>query len=85
MAGGATTTEIEPEARALATTEIYDPTANSWTAGPDLLEPRKDGHALLLPDGSVLIHGGDADFNVDGDVPWCPDPMITTERVYLGP
>lgn len=85
VAGGATTTEIEPEARALATTEIYDPTADSWTAGPDLLEPRKDGHALLLPDGSVLIHGGDADFNVDGDVPWCPDPMITTERVYLGP
>lgn len=85
VAGGATTTEIEPEARALATTEIYDPAADSWTAGPDLLEPRKDGHALLLPDGSVLIHGGDADFNVDGDVPWCPEPMTTTERVYLGP
>lgn len=85
VAGGATTTEIEPEARALATTEIYDPVADQWTAGPDLLEPRKDGSGLLLGDGSVLIHGGDASFNVDGDVPWCPDPLASTERVYVGP
>jgi hypothetical protein len=85
VAGGATTTDIEPEARALATTEIYDPADDSWIAGPDLLEPRKDGYALLLTDGSVLIHGGDASFNVDGDVPWCPEPMTSTERVYLGP
>jgi Kelch motif protein len=84
VAGGAATTEIEPEARALDTTEVYDPAADTWTAGPDLLEPRKDGHALVLTDGSVLIHGGDASFNVDGDVPWCPDPMTSTERVYLG-
>jgi hypothetical protein len=84
VAGGATSDESDPGARALATTEIYDPVADSWAAGPDLLEPRKDGHALVLPDGSVLIHGGDASFNVDGDVPWCPDPMTTTERVYLG-
>ncbi len=84
VAGGATSDENDMGARALATTEIYDPVADSWTAGPDLLEPRKDGHALLLTDGSVLIHGGDASFNVNGDVPWCPDPMTTTERVYLG-
>jgi hypothetical protein len=84
VAGGATTTEIEPEARALETTEIYDPMADQWTAGPDLLEPRKDGSGLLLGDGSVFVHGGDASFNVNGDVPWCPDPMTSTERVYLG-
>lgn len=84
VAGGATSNEIDPEARALAITEIFDPVTETWTAGPDLLEPRKDGHALLLEDGSVLIHGGDASFNVAGDVPWCPDPLTTTERMYLG-
>jgi hypothetical protein len=84
VAGGATADGIEPGAQALATTEIYDPDTNRWSAGPDLLEPRKDGHALVLEDGSVLIHGGDADFNVEGDVPWCPEPMTSAERVYLG-
>ena len=34
VAGGATTTEIEPEARALATTEIYDPVADFVDRGP---------------------------------------------------
>jgi hypothetical protein len=84
VAGGTTSDEHEPGASALATTEIYDPASDRWSAGPDLLEPRKDGHALLLEDGSVLIHGGDASFNVSGDVPWCPEPMTSTERVYLG-
>ncbi len=84
VAGGSTSGEMDPAAQVLATTEIYDPVANRWSDGPDLLEPRKDGHALVLRDGSVLIHGGDADFNVEGDVPWCPEPMTTTERVYLG-
>jgi hypothetical protein len=84
VAGGATSDEMDAAAQALATTEIYDPDANRWSAGPDLLEPRKDGHALLLEDGSVLIHGGDASFNTEGDVPWCPEPMTSAERVYLG-
>lgn len=84
VAGGATSDEIDPEARALASTELFDPETETWTAGPDLLEPRKDGHAIELEDGRVLIHGGDASFNVHGDAPWCPDPMISTERVYLG-
>ena len=73
-----------PVSRRAVTTELYDPVADAWSAGPDLLEPRKDGSALLLPDGSVLIHGGDASFNDQGDVPFCPDPMVSTERVYLG-
>jgi hypothetical protein len=84
VAGGATSDEMDAAAQALATTEIYDPDADRWSAGPDLLEPRKDGHALLLEDGSVLIHGGDASFNTEGDVPWCPEPMTSAERVYLG-
>lgn len=84
VAGGAAPAPDGEAFAALATTEVYDPAADTWTAGPDLLEPRRDGHARLLTDGSVLIFGGDADFNVDGEVPWCPAPMATTERIYLG-
>jgi Kelch motif/Galactose oxidase, central domain len=84
VAGGATGGENEGTARALASSEIYDPATDSWTPGPDLLEPRKDGHATQLADGSILIYGGDADFNVEGDVPWCPSPMTSVERAHLG-
>ena len=49
VAGGSTVRrDRRPVSRRLATTEIYDPVADRWSAGPDLLEPRKDGHALLL-------------------------------------
>ena len=67
----------------LTSTEIFDPSTDSWSAGPDLLEPRQAGHARVLADGSVLIFGGDADTNDSGDVPWCPAPLTSTERVYI--
>ena len=41
-----------------STTEIFDPTTNSWSPGPDLSEPRGDHTATLLPDGRVLLIGG---------------------------
>jgi Galactose oxidase, central domain len=83
FAGGASSDLSEPDGRALVSTELFDD-PGVWTVSLDLLEPRKDGHAVTLDDGSVLIFGGDASFNVAGDVPWCPDPMTSTERVYLG-
>lgn len=42
----------------LASTEIYDPTANTWSPGPSLLVPRLDASATLLPNGKILITGG---------------------------
>lgn len=42
----------------LATTEIYDPVANLWTPGPDLLTGRTLHSAVLLPSGGVLVLGG---------------------------
>jgi hypothetical protein len=83
VAGG-TASADEFSGSSLATTEIYDPDADRWTSGPDLLEPRKDGFATQLPDGSILIYGGDDSFNTAGDVPWCPSPKTSAERVYLG-
>jgi Kelch motif len=84
VAGGSTATPGKEDAHTLASTEIYDPAADGWSAGPDLLEARKEGAALTLDDGSILIHGGNDDYNTEGDVPWCPEPMTTAERVYLG-
>ena len=60
--------------------EIYDPLDDRWEAGPELLEPRYGGLASVLDDGSVLILGGYADLNTEGDTPFCPAPVTSVER-----
>ena len=42
----------------LPSTEIYDPSSNSWTAGPDMTQGRAYAAATLLPSGQVLVAGG---------------------------
>ncbi len=42
----------------LASTEIFDPAADTWTAGPDLAHARSEHTATLMSDGSVLFIGG---------------------------
>lgn len=44
--------------KAVNTTELYDPDTGSFSAGPDLLVPRRNHRATLLPSGQVLITGG---------------------------
>ncbi len=40
------------------TTEIYDPTTNTWTAGPNLRTPRAAHTSITRPDGKILLIGG---------------------------
>ena len=77
FAGGPNETDL----RALKTVEAFDPSTGRWSAGPDLLEPRENSKALVLDDGSVLLMGGDAQFNVQGDTPFCPAPINSVERL----
>ena len=44
----------------LASTEIYQPATNTWTLGPSMNQGRVGHTATLLPDGQVLVAGGDA-------------------------
>jgi Kelch motif protein/galactose oxidase-like protein len=64
--------------------EIYDPGSNSWTKGPDLNEPRYDGVAVTLHDGSVLVMGGVGVVNTMGDTPFCPGALTSAERLSSG-
>lgn len=41
-----------------ATTEIYDPVANTWTTATNLRTPRCGHAAIVRPDGRILFAGG---------------------------
>lgn len=43
---------------AQASTEIYNPVSNSWSAGPSMPKPRVGHTATLLGNGQVLLVGG---------------------------
>ena len=52
-----------------ATTEIYDPATNAWTAGPGISEPRMSHSATLLPDGGgVFVAGGIGVHPANGEI-----------------
>jgi Galactose oxidase, central domain/Kelch motif len=64
--------------------EVFDPSTGRWTAAGELLEPRQEGVATALQDGSVIVLGGNASFNTQGDTPFCPAPLTSVERFYPG-
>ena len=50
-----------------ASAEIYDPVANTWMATPDMSVARSHHSATRLPDGTVLVFGGeDLHYQVGG-------------------
>lgn len=51
-------TGTEPINSTLASTELYNPQTNSWSAGPNLRSPRAGQGVITLSDGRLLIAGG---------------------------
>jgi len=73
VAGGISGPDFQPESRAIADAEVYDPGNGSWTATTPLPEPRERASVVTLADGSVLLVGGDRGYVGPASTPWCPE------------
>jgi hypothetical protein len=73
--------------RSLARVDIYDPAADKWQAGPDLLHPTS-GAAEGEIDGVIFIYGGEEPDFIDGGVNdrhWMLDSRASTPRWVAAP
>jgi N-acetylneuraminic acid mutarotase len=76
------------EEQVLASAELYDPTTGEWSATGSMVTPRANHTATLLPNGKVLVAGGDCPGLTDpscrvvppGDID--PDAAITLAELY---
>jgi N-acetylneuraminic acid mutarotase len=74
----------------LASAEIYDPVANTWSPAGSMATVRAGYTATLLPSGLVLAAGGDSDVTqlASADLydpvanTWSPAGSMATARVY---
>jgi hypothetical protein len=57
--GGAIPSGAERPSARIARSEIFDPKTSKWRNGPSLPRGRRNLTATLLPDGRVLVAGGD--------------------------
>jgi hypothetical protein len=64
IAGGASA-YFDGSGAGLASTELYDPTTNTIVAGPVMNGGHRSATATLLPDGKVLIAGGNDQHSTD--------------------
>ena len=59
LVAGGYTVDSSGNFAALASAELYDPISETWTATGSMAETHYVGTATLLPDGTVLVAGGD--------------------------
>lgn len=63
-------------------TEIYDPSTDQWSGGPNLNYGRSEFTAVLLHDGRILIVGGDSS---DGKKSEVYDPLANNWTIFSTP
>ena len=53
--------------RGAATTEIWDPATGAFNTGPSMASPRERPTIVTLQDGSLLVIGGNGDYDMRND------------------
>jgi N-acetylneuraminic acid mutarotase len=77
VAGGVTGTATE-DGPPIASAELYDPTANTWSAAASMANARVNFTATLLPNGNVLVAGGSGTAVGTGITAELYNPMANT-------
>jgi N-acetylneuraminic acid mutarotase len=68
LVAGGSTSRSGTSLKALATAELYNPAAKTWTAtGDPMTDPRSGHAAVVLPNGKVLVIGGSVPIRRDQD------------------
>jgi N-acetylneuraminic acid mutarotase len=93
IVGGISVSADGTPAQSVATAEIYDPATNSWSSAGSLNLARSGHTATLLPDGRVLVVGGElrssggpSDLTASTEIfdpktgNWSPTGPLTTGR-----
>ncbi len=76
VAGGDASADTDIDTREpIASTELYDPAVPGFAPGPDMARPRHKIAATRLPDGRVLLAGGEAALNSPLSVVEAFDPV----------
>jgi N-acetylneuraminic acid mutarotase len=66
---------VQDKYTVFASAEEYDPTANTWTTLAPMQQPRTEQAAALLPDGSVLVAGGEGEM-------LSPGPLTISDALH---
>lgn len=93
VVGGISVSADGSLAKSVSTAEIYDPASNTWSSAGSLAQGRSGHTATLLPDGRVVIVGGEsisasgsADLTASSEIfdprtgTWSPSGPLTTGR-----
>jgi len=82
VVGGSGHRTVDFHDQGTATTEIWDPSTGTFSAGPTMRDPRERAALVTLSDGSLLVIGGNTDYDARNDV---GNPLDSAEILDFTP
>ena len=78
VAGGERWDNYNGRAILIVSAELYDPTTGAWSTAGNMITPRNEATATLLPNGKILVAGGTVEGGYDTSSTELYDPATDT-------